>query len=54
MIVAVGHNEYRSMSTHQLKRLFKDVADDEKVLLDVKSLYRMDELKASGLRFWRL
>jgi nucleotide sugar dehydrogenase len=54
VIVAVGHNEYRSMSTHQLKRLFKDVADDEKVLLDVKSLYRMDELKASGLRFWRL
>ena len=54
VIVAVGHNEYRSMSTHQLKRLFKDVADDENVLLDVKSLYRMDELKASGLRFWRL
>ena len=54
VIVAVGHNEYRSMSTHQLKRLFKDVPDDEKVLLDVKSLYRMDELKASGLRFWRL
>jgi len=24
------------------------------VLIDVKSLYRMDELKASGLRFWRL
>ena len=54
VIVAVGHNEYRSMSTHQLKRLFKDIPDDEKVLLDVKSLYRMDELKASGLRFWRL
>ena len=29
-----------------------DVA--EKVLIDVKSLYRIDELKASGLRFWRL
>ena len=26
VIVAVGHNEYRSMSTHQLKRLFKDFA----------------------------
>ena len=23
-------------------------------LIDVKSLYRMDELKASGMRFWRL
>ncbi|MBQ6440299.1 MAG: nucleotide sugar dehydrogenase [Mogibacterium sp.] len=55
VIVAVGHNEYRSMSTMQLKRLFKDeLADDEKVLIDVKSLYRMDELEASGMRFWRL
>ena len=54
LIVAVGHNEFRSMSTMQLKKLFKDVPDEEKVLIDVKSLYRLDELKASGMRFWRL
>ena len=55
VIVAVGHNEFRSMSMMQLKQLFKnDISDDEKVLLDVKSLYRMDELMASGMRFWRL
>lgn len=55
VIVAVGHSEYRSMSMMQLKSLFKEnSADDEKVLIDVKSLYRMDELKASGMRFWRL
>ena len=55
VIVAVGHNEFRSMSMMQLKTLFKDeLPDEEKVLIDVKSLYRMDELKASGMRFWRL
>ena len=55
VIVAVGHNEYRSMSMMRLKGLFKDdLEDNEKVLIDVKSLYRMDELKASGMRFWRL
>lgn len=55
VIVAVGHDEYRSMSMMQLKQLFKDdSADEEKVLIDVKSLYRMDELRASGMRFWRL
>jgi len=55
VIVAVGHNEYRNMSMMQLKNLFKpELADEEKVLIDVKSLYRMDELKASGMRFWRL
>ena len=55
VIVAVGHKEFRSMSMMQLKKFFKDdLPDEEKVLLDVKSLYRMDELKASGMRFWRL
>lgn len=55
IIVAVGHKEFRSMSMMQLKEMFRqDIPDDEKVLIDVKSLYRMDELKASGMRFWRL
>ena len=55
VIVAVGHKEFRSMSMMDLKSLFKDnLSDDEKVLIDVKSLYRMDELKASDMRFWRL
>ena len=54
VIVAVGHNEFRSMSMMELKKLFKESPDEEKVLIDVKSLYRMDELKASGVRFWRL
>ena len=55
IIVAVGHSEYRSMSMMQLKQLFReDLMDEEKVLIDVKSLYRIDELKASGMKFWRL
>ena len=55
IIVAVGHKEFRSMSMMQLKQLFKgELPDDEKVLIDVKSLYRKDELDASGMRYWRL
>ena len=55
IIVAVGHNAFRSMSMMQLKEMFKpELADEEKVIIDVKSLYRMDELKASGMRFLRL
>ncbi|MBR6229328.1 MAG: nucleotide sugar dehydrogenase [Eubacterium sp.] len=55
VIVAVGHNVYRSLSPMKLKKYFKeDRPDAEKVLIDVKSLYRMDELKASGMRFWRM
>jgi nucleotide sugar dehydrogenase len=55
IIVAVGHNEFRSMSMLQIKGMFKtDIPDEDKIIVDVKSLYRMDELKASGMRFWRL
>ena len=55
VIVAVGHDEFRSMSMKDLKKLYRqNDPDEEKILIDVKALYRMDELKASGMRFWRL
>lgn len=55
VIVAVGHKEYRAMSMMQLKELFRpELPDEEKVLIDVKSLYRKDELDASKMRYWRL
>lgn len=55
VIVAVGHNQFRSMNMAQVKGLFKnDLPDGEKVFIDVKSLYRKDELDASGMRYWRL
>lgn len=55
IIVAVGHKEFRNLPIYTVKQYFRqDIPDDEKVFLDVKSLYRMEELKASGIRFWRL
>lgn len=55
IIVAVGHKEYRAMSIMQIKKMFKShLANKQKVLIDVKSLYRIDELEASGIQFWRL
>lgn len=55
IIVAVSHNVYRNLSMMQIKALFRqDIPDEEKVLIDVKGIYRMDELQASGMKFWRL
>ena len=54
VIVAVAHNEFKAMSLSDIKGLFKKSADAEKVLLDVKGLYKIDELKESGIRWWRL
>lgn len=54
MIVAVAHNEFKKMSIWDLKRYFKPGPDDEKVLIDVKGLYKVDDLKSSGMKWWRL
>ena len=54
VIVAVAHNEFRDLSLNDIKKLFKAGNDEEKVLIDVKGLYKVEELKASGLQWWRL
>ncbi len=54
LIVAVAHNEFKAMTLEQLKTLYRNGADAEKVLIDVKGLYAVSDLKASGMRFWRL
>lgn len=54
IIVAVAHNEFKAFSLDDIKKLFKNTADTEKVLIDVKGLYKVAELKESGMKYWRL
>ncbi len=54
VIVAVSHKEFKSLGLLKIKSLFKPVSDKEKVLIDVKGLYSIEELKASGMQWWRL
>ena len=43
-----------AMSLNEIKELFKNCADEEKVLIDVKGLYKVAYLDASGMKWWRL
>ena len=52
IIVAVAHNEFKAISISDLKKFY--CKDKKNVLIDVKGLYNVDELKASGLNWWRL
>lgn len=54
VIIAVAHNEFKALSIYDIKRLFKNSSDSEKVLIDVKGLYKIDELIESGMKWWRL
>ena len=54
VIVAVAHNEFKLLTLNDIKKLFKECPDEEKVLLDVKGIYNIIDLKESGMRYWRL
>lgn len=54
IIVAVGHDEFKKMSLDEIKTYFKNVDDSKKVLLDVKGLYKVADLKKAGVSYWRL
>ena len=54
VIVAVAHNEFKSMSLEQIRKLYRASDDSEKVLIDVKGIFKLSELQASGMKFWRL
>ena len=55
IIVAVAHNEFKALSLDSIKAMYDlSLKDNEKVLIDVKGLYSIKELKASGICYWRL
>ena len=54
VIVAVAHNEFKALSLADIKKLYKKSEDKEKVLIDVKGIYSVRDLKASGVDYWRL
>lgn len=54
VIVAVAHNEFRALSLEDIKALYRQGPDEEKVLLDVKGIYSIKDLNESNLKYWRL
>ena len=54
VIVAVAHNEFRALSLDDIKKMYRSGDVSKKVIVDVKGLYQVKELEASGLKWWRL
>ena len=54
VIVVVAHDEFKKLSLDTIKKLYKNGPDGSKVLIDVKGIYNVDELKRSGMQWWRL
>lgn len=54
VILAVAHKEFKQMTTEQMDRLFCAGPNDQKVVIDVKSVLNKQALEEAGYRFWRL
>ena len=54
IILAVAHDVFRKLSVADLSALYKDVPNDEKVLLDVKGILPREEVEKEGISCWRL
>lgn len=54
LVIAVGHAEFLKLTHEDLDKLFKNVPNDNKVLLDIKGLLDRQEYETAGYRYWRL
>ncbi len=54
VILAVAHREFKAMTIEQLDKLFVDTPNEQKIVVDVKSILDKQTLENAGYRFWRL
>ena len=55
VILAVAHNEFKEMGLEKIAKLYNENENnDEKVLIDVKSILNKNIVEKEGYRYWRL
>lgn len=54
VIIAVAHNEFKTMPLSEIDKIFKDTENKNKVLVDVKSMIDKKAAQNAGYRYWRL
>ncbi len=54
VVFAVAHDMFKNMGINEIDRLFKDCPNEEKIIIDVKSILNKDNLEKLGYCYWRL
>lgn len=55
VILAVGHNEFKALSLEDFDSLYKhDIPNEEKIIIDVKSILDKDLYVENNYAYWRL
>ncbi len=54
IVLAVAHNEYKAMPLEKIESMFRHCPDNEKVIIDIKSIFKKEDIKKKGYMYWRL
>ncbi|MBE7018933.1 MAG: nucleotide sugar dehydrogenase [Ruminococcaceae bacterium] len=54
LIIAVGHEEFMKMNLSDFDKLFKNVPNNKKVLVDIKGVLNRKEAESLDYNYWRL
>lgn len=54
VVFAVAHNEFKNMSLDEIDKLFIRGTNEEKVIIDVKSILNKEQILEKGYSYWRL
>lgn len=54
VVLAVAHQEFKSLTLQDIDKLFGDFDNNEKVLIDIKSTLDKESLQEKGYNYWRL
>lgn len=54
IVLAVAHDIFKQMSFDEIDSLYGKFKNDEKILIDVKSILDRNELEIKGYSYWRL
>ncbi len=54
LVFAVAHDGFRKLTWEQIDGLFRNGRNDEKIIVDVKSIFNKKEIESMGYSYWRL
>jgi len=54
VVLAVAHEEFAALGREELDKMFRDVANEKKILIDIKGLLNRKEYESVGYVYWRL
>lgn len=54
IIMAVSHDKFKNIPLEDLMNLYRHTSNKEKVLIDVKSIFDIEDLKKLNINYWRL